>query len=157
MVLTRGTVLTPESAITGATLRAFSERMALHLAAKVDDKGALKGGYRPALDQHIPEEAAPAEAALCAYALVRAGSRRLAADPADASGTRSLKAAAALLKKLGPAVSDAKGSPQPLAAALTLLALIEAPGGADRDLRDRLAADLMALDVGDIGYAVPVP
>lgn len=156
MSLVRGTVLTPESAINGASLRALSQRMALHLAAKVGERGTLKGGYRPALDQYIPEEAAPAEAALTAYALVREGARRKADDPADASGARCLTAAAALLKNLGPVVSDAKASPQPLAAALTLLALLEAPGGADRDLRDRLGADLMALDAGDAGYAVPV-
>lgn len=154
MALTRGTVVVPESAITMDTLRALDGRVAEHLLAKVTADGNLRGGYRVADDAWMPAVATPAEAALAAYALARAASSRLAANPRDEFGVHCVEGASKLAKVLAPKVSDAKAAPQPLASALLLLTLTDAPGGADRDLRDRLAADLMALDTGETGYAV---
>lgn len=154
MTLVRGTVLVPENAITVATLRILADRTATHLLTKVTDSGTLRGGYRPAEDTWQPAIATPAETALAAYALVRASSLRFADDPKDELAIQCLKAASSMAKKLAPEVSDASAAPQPLAAAFLLLALTDAPGGADRDWRDRLAADLMALDAGADGYAI---
>ena len=157
MSLSRGAVVVPENAVSRDSLVLASEQVARHLIMKIKADGVLRGGYLPAQDLWQPAAASPSETALVAYALVRFAARRMAVDPKDDIAQKSVLAASAMARQLAPQVSDSKAAPQPLAAAFLLMALTDAPGGADRDWRDRLAAGLMALDAGEgaaSGYAV---
>lgn len=159
VTLVRGVPLVPATAVSMDTLRRAAAEVAVHLNGKVTAEGILFGAYHPETDQYLPRDGAPpAEAGLVAYALVRLAAQRLADNPQDPVGERALQSAALLLKPLTVLCTDAKkAGPQPVALAFTLMALTESPTSADASLRDRLAAEVMAMSRPDGFSAANLP
>jgi len=167
VTLVRGNVPLAAAEIDTATLDGMARRMADHLARRYTPKGPLTGTYHPSTGEFNPLVATAGDAALASYALAR-HTRRLSREEREPNAVQvaaSLGKAESLARQMLDFVPDADRPPAEQLAeeqaavattALTLLALVEQTSPrADRGLRDRLAAHLLALEHEGKVYTLP--
>jgi hypothetical protein len=160
MVLYRGNALLPEAPLDDAQLRTLGGQLVDHLLRRMRLDGQFAGTYEPTADDFNPSIAREADQALAAYALARTAKLP---QMDEALRTRCAEASLKSVSRLTE-VFTANPAPGPAAApslvgvelnttALTLLALLESPGGAELKVpRLRLGAALSAMQNADGQY-----
>jgi hypothetical protein len=146
--LVRGNVPVPADEFGARTLDAMADRLTQGLLRRLRADGSMTGTYYPGPNRWDPETAAPVEEAMAAYALARrAGWQRGRDADGSAAGTPALDGLRRSVKYLSAALLDNPRRPSdPVAAALTLMALCEGPGLPEfKDQRDRLGQLLLGL------------
>ncbi len=145
--LHRGSVLLPPVVLQGALLATLSDQYVEHLLLRQLADGRFAGTYEPTSGRYAVAIASTSDTAFAAYALARAS--KLAADPqrqqqlADAA-MRGLQAA--LKGDTDDAGQIVAAIPHVAPTAMTLLALLEVPGGGElKDERTRLVANLRTM------------
>ena len=134
--LVRGNEVLPAIGLSRLAITALGRRLANHLASRQRENGTMAGTYHPTSNRYDPPDASSADQALAAYALARwlklqthiaAGEGAADADQAD---QRLAVSRATRHLAWTPRVIDEPG--QAATAALTMMALIDAPHLADR-------------------------
>jgi hypothetical protein len=153
--LTRGVELLPAEGLTAATVDAMTERLVDHLARRERLDGTMAGRYEPTSDRYDTLDASPRDQALAAYAMARW--LRLTHRPDDID-QRTLDAQAAVRRAtdhLARHLLIPLSEPNLSAAALSLMAIVDAPSLADRKtVRTGLRERILAMQADDGSFVI---
>ncbi len=152
LLLERGNVILPPSALTARTIDGLADRLTAHLLHRIrgdpDHPGeySLTGGYLPSSDRYDPAVASPEDTALAAYAL---GQRVRYLGSRDHDNPRQMDADVGMRRLMKGILAGLRAHDQaqtPATLALTLLTLVANPDLPDSaQPRTQIADQLMAL------------